>query len=578
MKDLDNNNFEEKSEKKENLEIYNDIKKSKSNTINDPIKSKDIKVIIFKDDITIFSKDFYPYYFSSIPQEIKNMFKIYPDIVNHITQGGVSPYMLIVYKDENENQSESQEIDDINWEKIKNYILGLCTFSYQFDDNLLKLIINHISTSIPQNEDEKENNTNTIIDSLKKVFKEVINYIKKNFYFDEIILEYNGSKKNEQILTFFLNDLKFVINNTSDNEIIEGKENGDNNDKNNIYSKMIYTNDSSKNRVDVLIRESILGYLNKNLFDIFDSMLITNNEQISNSEIKNKNESYLINNILMGYLLEKNEKTNINKIYNKITNLSQLIEVFKNNNINKNQIPLSLAENRFDIISSAINKTSINNHFNNSIFFNNTSLNNPSSYYDSNTGIYYNFIKADKVLLIENENFHMKMYHIIYKNLGLFFCKVSEELQEHLNKDNIYIQINSLYKELISANKIQVLENKILWIPCFEINKNIEAINDNSVGTFHEYMKISNKIIRKINRESLLVNNGNKTRENKQFKIAPNLLNDIIIDNDFIFGIVNNSEMLYDKLLNEEKNQNDNDKEEPYIIFISSIKKSDFIE
>ena len=573
-KDLDNN-FEEKSEKKENLEIDNDIKKSKSSTINEPKKSKDIKVIIFRDDLTIFSKDFYPYYFSSIPQEIKNMFKIYPDIIHHMTQGGVSPYMLIVYKDENENQSESQEIDDINWEKIKNYILGLCIFSYQFNDNLLKLTINHISNSIPQNQDEEENNTNAIIDSLKKVFNEVIDYIKQNFYFDEIILEYNSSKKNEQILKFFLNDLHFVINNASDNEIIESKENGDNN---NTYNKMIYTNDSSKNRVDVLIRESILGYLNKNLFDIFDSMLITNNEQISNSEMKNKNESYLINNILMGYLLEKNEKTNINKIYNKITNLSQLIEVFKSNNINKKQIPLSLAENRFDIISSTINKTSINNHFNNSIFFNNGSLNSPSSYYDNNSGIYYNFIKGDKVLLIENENYHMKMYHLIYKNFGLFFCKVSEELKEHLSKDNIYIQINSLYKELISSNKIQVLENKILWIPCFEINKNIEAINDNSVGTFHEYIKISNKIIRKINREPLLVNNGSKTKESKQFKIAPNLINDIIIDNDFIFAIVNNSEMLYDKLVNEEKNQDNNDKEEPYIIFISSIKKSDFIE
>jgi primase-polymerase (primpol)-like protein len=118
--------------------------------------------------------------------------------------------------------------------------------------------------------------------------------------------------------------------------------------------------------------------------------------------------------------------------------------------INKQQIPLSLAENRFDIISSAINKTSINCHFNNSIFFNNYSLNSPSSYYDTNTGIYYNFIKADKYILIENENYFMKMYHIIYNNLGFFFCKVSEELQNYLNKDNIYIQINNLYKEMIS--------------------------------------------------------------------------------------------------------------------------------
>ena len=111
----------------------------------------------------------------------------------------------------------------------------------------------------------------------------------------------------------------------------------------------------------------------------------------------------------MKYLLEKKERTNMNKIYNKITIRSQLIEIFPNSNINKKQIPLSLAQNRFDIICSAINKTSINTHFNNSIFFNNYNLNNPCSFYDNNTGIHYNLLKADKVLLIQNDNYYIKL-------------------------------------------------------------------------------------------------------------------------------------------------------------------------
>ena len=566
-------NLEEISEKKENSEINNDIKKTKLNTIITPIKSKNLKLIIFRDDITIFSKDFYPFYFSSIPQEIKDMLKIYPDIFNHMSQGGVSPYILIIYQKEEQNENENE---DNNWEKIKNFILGLCIFSYQFIDNLLKLNISHISTLNPQHlEEEKEkeenniNNNNICIDIIKKVFNKFFDYIKKNFYFDEIILEYNSTKINEQILSVFINDLNFVIDNLSENDI---------NDNKNIYNKMIYTNDSSKNRVDVLVRESIVGYLNKNIFDVFDSMLVTNDSKLSSLENKNKEEPNLINNFLMKYLLEKKEKTNVNYIYNKITNLSQLIEIFKNNNINKKQIPLSLAENRFDIISSAINKTSFNSHFNNSIFFNNYSLNSPSSYYDTNTGIYYNFIKADKYLLIENENYYMKMYHIINNNLGIFFCKVSEELQNYLNKDNIYIQMNNIYNEMISSNKIKILENKILWIPCFEINKQIKTKNENNLGTFYEYIKITNKIIKKMNREPLLINNKyNKIKESKQFKIEPNLINDIIIDNDFIFGIVNNSEILCDKISNGETNQNIIKKDEPCIVFISYIKKCDFI-
>ena len=573
-----NYNFDEKSEKPEkNEKIINDnLKISNFNKIITPIKSKNLKTIIFRDDITIFSKDFYPYYFSSIPEEIKNMQKINQDIINHISQEGISPYMLIVYQNENGEQSESKENDDNNWEKIKNYILGLCVFNYKFKDNLIKLNINHISNIIPpeKKEKEEEKNTNYIVDNIKKVFSVIIEYIKKNFYFDEMILEYNSSKVNEQILNFFLNDLNFVVDNESNLDDNKDKENDNNK---NVYNQMIYTNDSSKNRVNDSLRESILGYLDKNIFDIFDAMIITHNTELLSSERKKSDDSNIVNNVLMKYLLEKKERTNMNKIYNKITNLSQLIEIFQSNNINKKQIPLSLAQNRFDIICSAINKTSINTHFNNSIFFNNYNLNNPCSFYDNNTGIHYNLLKADKVLLIQNDNYYMKMYHIICNNLGLIFCKVSEDLKKYLDKDNIYIQLNNLYKELISSDKIQILKNKILWIPCFEINKHIKTISTNSVGTFHEYIKISNKIIRKkINKEPLLVNNRYNNKDNKQSKIEPDSINDIIIDNDFIFGLVNNSEILYDKFEKEEINHNR--KDEPYIVFVSMINKSDFIK
>ena len=55
-----------------------------------------------------------------------------------------------------------------------------------------------------------------------------------------MILEYNSSKINEQILNFFLNDLNFVVDNESNLDDNIDKENDNNK---NAYNKIIYTND-----------------------------------------------------------------------------------------------------------------------------------------------------------------------------------------------------------------------------------------------------------------------------------------------------------------------------------------------
>ena len=75
-------------------------------------------------------------------------------------------------------------------------------------------------------------------------------------------------------------------------------------------------------------------------------------------------------------------------------------------------------------------------------------------------------------------------------------------------------------------------------------------------------------------------------------KIEPDLDRDFILDNDFIFGIINNAEILNEKFykknimnenIDEESISEDIEGElnininEPYIIFMSYVKKSDFI-
>ena len=578
-KELNNNKINDNN--KDNLENNNKSNISK--------KIKNLKINIFSGDISLFSKDIYIFYYSLIPQIIKEMFKIESVIFPNILKG-ISPYMLLIYE-----KTLNQE-EDLNWINLKNNLKGLCVFSFEYKNGTIKLIINHLSTS---NIIKEENNIKAELDTdsleqLKYIFNTAIEYIKKNFYFDEIILIYDSEKTNENILNIFLNDLNFVIINETDREEIKVEENNKkikiNNNNKEHYGKIVYTNDLMKNRVNEYIRRSIQQYIGKNIIDIFDSVLITSNAEFIGYDKNKKNEGNLINNILLKHLLDKKDKLNVNKIYNKIQNLDQLIKLFQNHNINNKELPLSLAENRFDILCTVLNKALFNNYFSNSALFNNFSNNNSISYLDETTNIYYNFIKAEKILILENEKYNIKFCHLLNNNLSIFFCKTNIEFLKYLSKGNIYTQINNVYKNTLSMHKNKVFVNKIIWIPCFEIYKHFKTLSNNSSGTIHEYIKISNKNLIKPNKELLRIN-GND--ENCFIKIEPELNKDFVLDNDFIFGIINNAEILKEKFLDKNKkdeyggNEDDNideeiegedfNKDEPYIIFLSHVKKSDFI-
>ena len=590
----DNNNKTEDLEKQiKGNSKDSDNQNNQSNKSFPIVKPKNLRISVFDDDIALFFKDFYISYYSTIPEVIKKMFKIEETIMQNILCG-ISPYMLLIYN------NISNSYAPMNWIDLKNNIIGLCIFSFEYKNGIIKLNVNHLSTT---NILKEANNINNYIEpktieQFKHIFNIIIDYIKKNFYFDEIVIGYNSTETNEEILNIFLNDLNFVIINENDELEEERNINKDDNKEKNIeqYNKMVYANDSTKNRVNDLIRQSMQKYVGKNILDIFDLVLITNNSEFISLDKGKKSEGNLVNNILVKYLLDKKERSNVNRIYNKISNLDQLIKLFQNNNINNNkELPLSLAENRFDILCTVINKTIFNNYFSNTSFFSNYSNNGSNSFLDKNTGIFYNFIKAKKILILENEKFNIKFCHILNNNLSIFFCKINGEFNKYLNKNNIYTQINNVYKETLLLNKKHVLDNKIIWIPCFEIYKHLKTLSNNSAGTIHEYIKISNQIINQTNREFLRINaNNNINSENCFIKIEPDLSKDFILDNDFIFGIINNVEILNEKIFEKEKieeNKGNTDeenisediegeednKDQPYVIFLSNIKKNDFI-
>ena len=583
-------NEREKTENEEKKEIeLNDIKPNINKESFPIIKSKNLKINIFTEDIGSFFKDIYTPYYPSIPEIIKNMFKIKEEILLNILNG-ISPYILLVHKI-NDNS------EDINNEKnIKEDIMGLCTFNFEFKNGIIKLIISHISTnSIAKEEsiiNNKENQTNidkNLIEQIKQIFKAIISFIKKNFYFDEIIITYNSTQVNNSLLNIFLEDLNFVVVDENEKEKDNIKLEGNNSEH---CNKMVYTNDATKNRVDDLIRQSIQKYIGNNILDIFNCLLITNKKDYIHLD---KIEGNLINNTLAKYLINKKEISNINKLYNKITNLDQLIKLFQNNNINnKEEMPLSLAENIYGITSTVINKTIFNNYFNNSNFFNNYNNNNASSFLDRNTNVYYNFIKGEKTLIIKNEEYNINFYHLLKSNLCLFFCALNDQFNSYLNKGNIYTQINDVYKTTLKKNKNFIIKNKMIWIPCFQTYKHIKTLNNNISGTIHEYIKISNPIIKGVHREFLKINNNESiNKEINLMKIEPYLDRDFILDDDFIFGIINNAEILKEKfseknIMNENIDDDESISEDiegelninmngPYIIFMSYVKKSDFI-
>ena len=576
---LNNEKKEEESLNISNINKNNISKISKNiekDTISEYLKSKNLKVKTYTEDINNFSKDFYDTYYQLIPFQIKEMFKTQNNIVPNLLKG-ISPYLIILYEDFPGIQN--------NWLNLRNNIFGICTINYELKKNKLKIIINHISTSIEFNKEKNKYYLNDI----KHIFDLILKYIKKEFYFDEIIMEYDTNKTNEDLLNIFLNDFNFTMAD-SDRDENDDEENSDNNKiKEEQENKLVYVNDSMKNSINDIIRQSSKSYLGKNIFTIFNSLLITNNLNYSSSMKLDTNRSFHHNNInnlnnfddslininVMNYLLEIKEEKNIKILYNKMSKLDQLIKAFQNNKIKKDEIPLTIAKNIFDILSCAINKKIVDNYFNNTIFFNNYNTNNPSSYLDKDSGIFYNYIKPEKIYVLKNEKYKMKFYQIINNNISLFFCSINTNALNHLNNNNIYIQMNEIYKEAFNENKKEILNDKIIWIPCFEVYNHYSCLSSNGVGTIHEYIKISNKKIKKMNYDQFKINNSNFS----QVKIEPDTSRDILFNDDFIIGLINNSGILVDE--NKSNNNNDNKKnnnDSPYIAFLSYIYKNNFIE
>ena len=583
--------------------------------------TKNLKVMIYEGYIHYFEEKYFKEYFKKIPiQEIK-MFnlknQLFPKMLN-----GTVPFILLV-------KEEKYNINIFNKQvKEKENIYGCCSFNYIKQNNKLRIRIIHISSVADYNYNEYK-------DNLRIIYHRLLNYIINEFSFDEIYVEFSKNDSNEEIYNIF-KELDFFEKSISISKN-QTKSNGGEDISNNGQIQLNYLIYKNKNELNDYAKKALSSFYGNNLFYIFNSILLSNAEQEYNidnyngniqlqkemqniNNLKYKDSEIYINMSAINDLFQSNNIKNISKLYKRITSLDELMKIFLQNKIDKNEIPLSAAENRFNIVGFVLDKLINSILINSSKLLNNYNYFNADSFFDEISGVYYNFMKSTLIYKLYDENIQINFYIIVNEMFANFFIKFENQSIENelLNGQNLYSLINDIMKNLILNKKMKILKNKMIWIPCFHSYRHLKCLINNTSFTVHEYIQVSNKVINTYQRrkkekayELLFKNSLNS------FLIEPDINHDIIIDNNFIFGIINNAEFFNKRnnnkteIINEDKEKinlgynsenkddlsnnkindkdlinldeindqeiNNNNEKFPNIIFLNYIKKSDFI-
>ena len=459
------------------------------------------KISFYKKPLNSFYNNHYKNYFKKIPEEQIKFFNLNQNIIKSFIIG-ISP-CLILLKDNNKN------------------LIGLSGLSYNYSQKNLTLNINHISTI------DKEN--------YKERIQSLLNYIKNKFYYDDLNINFSSEYNNEEIKQFLIEQNNFIL---------EGE---------NILKYNNLNKESNK------VKKTSIN-LNKKIFSMSNSMIITNGSQnyLNSIKIKKGNEDdKYINLVTYNFLIsENNPNSIISNLYSKVSKLNDLIKYFSNNNLNIKLIPISIAENTYNIKSCILNQ---------SILKNLNLFNSNKFSFQMENNIYYNYIQPPFTIYI-NSSKNYSFYQISNDIISLIIFEIKNDLKDNLN--NIYIQINELYKETLNENNKIIKDNCLLWIPCFEKNEHLKTnkitfsnLNNNLI--VDEYIRISNKKIIKDSKNE--INHSGDIKKIPSLEIIPDNENDIIIKNNFMIGLVNQT-----------IKQNENS-DFPYIIFVSEIKKDNLI-
>ena len=624
---ISSKNSDKKSEKLSESQLskisYIASNDTKSRKILNSYANKNLKVIIYEGYIHYFEENFFSEYFKQISEEQIKMLNLKSKIITNV-ENGFSPFLLLVKEENINNNIFNKQIQE------KEQVYGCCSFNYIEQKHRIRIKINHISAIVDCNYPD-------YIENLKIIYKEIINHIINEFSFDEIIIEFSKKNLSKELFTIF-KELEFFekIESITTNKI-KRKEVDSSSKKEKIQlNYLIYKN---KKELDDYAKKSFSSFYGKNLFNFLNLILLCNSDKEFDADTSNnidmiskdiseennlkyKNSEIFINMTAITSLFQSNKKTNISELYQRITLLDKLMKIFFINKIDKNEIPLSIAENRFNILGFVLDKIINGILINSSKLVNNYNYFTADSFLDENSGIYYNFMKPSLIYELSDESIQINCYIIVKDSFAIAFVKFENNriYEEILNKKNLYKQVKDIFEDLIFNKNIKILKDKMMWIPCFHSYKHLKCLINNSSFTVHEYIQVSNKIIntherkRKEKAYEFLFNNNINS-----FLIEPQINNDIIIDNNFIIAIINkaeyfnkynnnkndisienkekidlgdesenkvdikniknkNKELISENKRNKEEKNKSNPEEFPNIIFLNYIRKSDFIK
>ena len=470
-------------------------------------------------------------YYDKIKNNIYNKDEI-QDIKNHIYKGNNKK--IVIYsinsnenKDKFSNKAKSLNLNFNNINKNNNQ-----------KGNNLKISLNSINNMNKKNGEIKKKN------ELKLLLNKNNNNDLNNNKLEE-------NKKQENSIDNNINNNEINASNSENNKLDKNNENIEynKNDDNNIISNSNSNNVNKENSLDDKYIEckyiSIISLVdkessyskNKNNFNIgnylFKIMNPFNLNLLINS-LKN-NDKYSISNFKNSIILSSPEE---------IQNNFNFINTQSNNILDINSLESILNEKNL-YLSEDNNESSIKYAFLSSLInINFISLLSSSIIYNQ---FYYNCIKiysSKNIISIEDD---IIIYTIPTNddNILIYICPYNEKIKEIIKKydknNNLFngfsnfVNLISLYFE--DNNNNYSNERKIL-VPCFEIdtqlicskipgyNKiNIKDNNNNKEMDIFEYDEII-----KINMKPKL------NKENKD-NLNINENEDIIIDDDFLFGI-----------------------------------------
>ena len=513
-----------KEEIEKNIKIKQEKKEKENNIINKQIQiqiykkqnmkknDKKYKIEYYIKDINLLINELKINKFNdNIELKLKNFFEKENNIYNkEIYLIGQYPKILILKSNDNNNQ-----------------INGICSFYYEIGI----LYINFIYII-----KDKDN----IFDKISNI----INYIKEHEKYNKIIINLNNKNKNS-IDQNLINYLKYNL--------------GFNYNIDNNKNQLFYINKDIKEEYN-----NNIGCINSNSISLL-SFIKKENINIIDNNININNYKY-INNIPLYILLLNQKKYIINSekldknLESNILNLTKE----KNNNI----ITLLFPENKnLDEVNSKINDINIINKIKSSLCFNNNINIESFGLINLNINIffknilylkynnyYYNKILSDQIELIKDNINSCIIYNIPTLNpkINILILELNETMKNILinNKNNIYeifINYYQNFEEKIIKKYINIL------IPVFKLEKHLQSKTDLlnlNIGYIDEYLKFDfNKNIDE------QVNYDMNNKDNK----------DIIISNEFIFGIIYNDD-------------NNNDNNNILLLQLVHVTKEDWVK